>query len=80
MLYALTIQSAPWASPDRPPTLRRQRSPAPTLLLQGQRSLRAFVEKQAWGLAQPPGLTPQMSQEVLGRIIGGCSPREGQGG
>lgn len=31
------------------------------------------------GLAQPPGLTPQMSQEVLGGIIGGCSPREGQG-
>lgn len=80
MLCALTVQSAPWASPDWPPTLRGQQSPAPMLLLQGQRSLRAFVEKQARGLAQPPGLTPQMSQEVLGRIIGGCSPREGQGG
>lgn len=43
------------------------------------RPLGAFMEKQARGLAQPPGLTPQMSQEVLGGIIGGCSPREGQG-
>ena len=36
LLCTLTIQSAPWASPDQPPTLLRQQGPAPTLLLQGQ--------------------------------------------
>lgn len=47
LLCALIVQSAPWASPDQPPTLRGQRGPAPTLLLQGQ--------QVPWGLCGEAG-------------------------